>query len=91
MKTNSSFLPNGAQTSLLWSIANSISPYPAMPDHLSIDPRSPYIRKNVLQFEIGIRFNGVSKNIDDEFCVPENQRRLPAGGRPEDRCGNPMT
>ena len=64
---------------------------PALPDHLSIDPRSPHFNKDVLQFEVGIRFNGVQKTNVDEYCVSEGWVRLPAGGKSKDRHGNPMT
>ena len=45
---------------------------PALPDHLSIDPKSPHFNKDVLQFEIGIRFNGVQKTNVEEYCISEN-------------------
>lgn len=91
MKTKASFPPCDVQTSRLWSIANSICQDSVLPDHLSIDPRSPYFHKNVLQFEIGIRFNGVLKTKVEEYGVSENWVRLPAGGRSKDRYGNPVT
>ena len=64
---------------------------PALPDHLSIDPKSPHFNKDVLQFEIGIRFNGVQKTNVEEYCVSEGWVRVPAGGKSKDRHGNPMT
>ena len=64
---------------------------PALPDHLSIDPKSPHFNKDVLQFEIGIRFNGVQKTNVEEYCISENWVRVPAGGKSKDRYGNPMT
>ncbi len=67
------------------------APKPALPDHLSIDPRSPHFHKDVLQFEIGIRFNGVVKTNVEEYCISENWVRVPAGGKSKDRYGNPMT
>jgi Protein of unknown function (DUF3297) len=67
------------------------SPKPPLPDHLSIDPKSPYFDNAVLQFEIGIRFNGVTKTNVEEYCISENWVRLPAGGKSKDRHGNPMT
>ncbi|MBP7502996.1 MAG: DUF3297 family protein, partial [Aquabacterium sp.] len=33
------------------------APAPALPDHLSIDPRSPHYVAEVFQHDIGIRFN----------------------------------
>jgi hypothetical protein len=63
---------------------------PALPDHLSIDPKSPYFKKDVLQFQIGIRFNGVEKTNVEEYCISENWVRVPTGGKSKDRYGNPM-
>jgi hypothetical protein len=67
------------------------APRPALPDHLSIDPKSPHFNGQVLQHEIGIRFNGVQKTNVEEYCVSENWVRVPAGGKSKDRHGNPMT
>lgn len=63
---------------------------PALPDHLSIDPRSPHFNKDVLQHQIGIRFNGVEKTNVEEYCISENWVRMPTGGKSKDRHGNPM-
>ena len=63
---------------------------PALPDRLCIDPKSPHFNKDVLQFEIGIRFNGVVKTNVEEYCLSENWVRLPTGGKSKDRHGNPM-
>jgi Protein of unknown function (DUF3297) len=64
---------------------------PALPDRLSIDPKSPHFRQDVLQFQIGIRFKGVEKTNVEEYCISENWVRVPAGGKSKDRYGNPMT
>lgn len=64
---------------------------PALPDHLSVDPRSPFFNEAVLQHQIGIRFNGVEKTTVEEYCISEGWVRLPAGGKSKDRYGNPMT
>jgi Protein of unknown function (DUF3297) len=63
---------------------------PALPDHLSIDPRSPHFNKDVLQFQIGIRFKGVEKTNVEEYCISEGWVRVPAGVKSKDRHGNPM-
>ncbi len=63
---------------------------PALPDHLSTDPKSPYFNESVLQHQIGIRFNGVEKTTIEEYCISENWVRMPAGGKSKDRYGNPM-
>jgi Protein of unknown function (DUF3297) len=66
-------------------------PKPALPDHLSIDPKSPHFNPGVLAFQIGIRFNGVEKTNAEEYCISEGWVRLPVGGKSKDRYGNPMT
>jgi hypothetical protein len=66
-------------------------PKPALPDHLSTDPKSPYFNEAVLAHQIGIRFNGVEKTNVEEYCVSESWVRVPAGGKSKDRYGNPMT
>jgi Protein of unknown function (DUF3297) len=65
-------------------------PKPTLPDHLSTDPKSPHFNKDVLQFEIGIRFNGATKTNVEEYCISEGWVRLPSGGKSKDRYGNPM-
>lgn len=64
---------------------------PALPDHLSVDPRSPHFSEAVLQHQIGIRFNGVEKTNVEEYCISEGWVRVPAGVKSKDRYGNPMT
>lgn len=64
---------------------------PALPDRLCTDPKSPHFRRDVLEHEIGIRFNGVEKNNVEEYCISEGWVRIPTGGKSKDRYGNPMT
>ena len=45
---------------------------PALPDHLSTNPKSPHYNEAVLQHQIGIRFNGVEKTTVEEYCISEN-------------------
>ena len=63
---------------------------PELPDHLSLDPRSPHFSQEVLQRGVGIRFNGVEKTNVEEYSVSEGWIRV-AAGRSRDRFGNPMT
>jgi len=63
---------------------------PALPDHLSLDPRSPHFNGDVLERGVGIRFNGVEKTNVEEYNVSEGWIRV-AAGRSRDRFGNPMT
>lgn len=63
---------------------------PALPDRLSLDPRSPHFNEEVLRRGVGIRFNGQEKTNVEEYCVSEGWIRVSAG-RSRDRYGNPMT
>jgi hypothetical protein len=61
-----------------------------LPDRLSTDPRSPHYNAELLERDIGIRFNGVEKTNVEEYCVSEGWIRVPAG-KAKDRYGNPLT
>ena len=63
---------------------------PALPDRLSLDPRSPHFDNDVLSRGVGIRFNGAEKTNVEEYCVSEGWIKV-AAGRSRDRYGNPMT
>ena len=60
------------------------------PNHLSIDPSSPFYSEEVLRRGVGIRFNGSEKTNVHEYNVAEGWVRV---GVPtaKDRRGNPMT
>ena len=60
------------------------------PDHLSINPDSPFYDAPALERGVGIRFKGVEKNNVDEYCVSEGWIRVVAG-QARDRAGNPLT
>ncbi|MGE5953663.1 MAG: DUF3297 family protein [Qipengyuania vulgaris] len=62
----------------------------ALPDRLSLDPRSPHFDENILKQGVGIRFNGAEKTNVEEYCVSEGWIKV-AAGRSRDRYGNPMT
>jgi Protein of unknown function (DUF3297) len=61
-----------------------------MPDRLSVNPASPHYNEELLQRDVGIRFNGVEKNNVEEYCISEGWVRVAAGAA-KDRFGNPMT
>ena len=63
---------------------------PPLPDHLSIDPRSPHFVAAVLEHEIGIRFNDKERFDVEEYCISENWVKVPAG-KTLDRKGRPLT
>ena len=62
---------------------------PELPDHLSIDPRSPHFVRAVFDHDIGIRFNGTERNDVEEYCVSEGWVKVPAG-KTVDRKGRPL-
>ncbi|MEA9577840.1 DUF3297 family protein [Xanthomonas nasturtii] len=60
------------------------------PDHLAIDPRSPFHDADVLNRGIGVRFNGVERDNVEEYSVSEGWIKVQVG-KARDRRGNPMT
>jgi hypothetical protein len=60
------------------------------PNHLSIDPRSPFYSEEVLLRGVGIRFNGVEKTNVHEYNVDEGWLLVEVPTA-KDRRGNPMT
>lgn len=65
------------------------SPRPALPDHLSIDPRSPHHHAAVFEHEVGIRLNDKERLDVEEYCVSEGWIKVPAG-KTLDRKGKPL-
>ena len=61
-----------------------------LPDRLSTNPRSPHYNEELLQQDIGIRFDGKEKTNVEEYCVSEGWIRV-AAGKAVDRKGNPLT
>lgn len=62
---------------------------PALPDHLSVDPRSPHHAPAVFEHDIGIRLNGKERFDVQEYCVSEGWVKVPAG-KTVDRKGQPL-
>ena len=62
----------------------------ALPDRLSVDPKSPHYAEAVFEHEVGIRFNGKERHDVEEYCISEGWIRV-AVGRALDRRGQPMT
>ena len=61
-----------------------------LPDRLSTDPDSPHYNAEVLERDVGIRFNGAEKTNVAEYCVSEGWIRVEAG-KTLDRHGKPLT
>jgi hypothetical protein len=62
---------------------------PALPDHLSSDPRSPFHIAAVFEHDIGIRFNDKDRSDVSEYCISESWIKVPAG-KTLDRKGQPL-
>ena len=62
---------------------------PPLPDHLSIDQRSPYYVAAVFEHDIGIRFNDKERHDVEEYCISEGWIKVPAG-KTVDRKGKPL-
>lgn len=62
---------------------------PAIPDRLSIDPRSPHYDAAVFEHDIGIRLNDKERFDVEEYCMSEGWVKVPAG-RQVDRKGRPL-
>lgn len=61
----------------------------ALPDRLSIDPRSPHHVAAAFEQDIGIRFNGKERVDVAEYCISEGWIKVPAG-KTLDRKGQPL-
>lgn len=62
---------------------------PPLPDHLSVDPRSPHHVAAIFEHEIGIRLNGQERHDVEEYCISEGWVKVPHG-RSVDRRGRPL-
>ena len=60
------------------------------PDHLAINPKSPYFDAELLRRGVGIRFKGVVRTNIEEYCISEGWVRVQAG-KSLDRKGQPLT
>jgi hypothetical protein len=65
-------------------------PTDALPDRLSVNPRSRWFDADVLARPVGIRLNGIERTNVEEYCVSEGWIRV-AAGKSVDRRGNPVT
>lgn len=62
---------------------------PELPDHLSIDPRSPHHVAAVFEHDIGILFNDKERFDVEEYCISDGWIKVPAG-KTVDRKGHPL-
>ena len=63
---------------------------PALPDHLSADPRSKHHHADVFEHDIGIRLNDNERTDVEEYCISEGWVKVPAG-KTRDRRSMPLT
>jgi len=68
---------------------NDIPERPPLPDHLSVDSRSPHHVPAVLEHAIGIRLNDGERRDVEEYCISEGWVKVPAG-KTLDRTGRPL-
>lgn len=71
-------------------MTDTAAPRPPLPDHLSVDPRSPHHDAAIFEHQIGIRLNDKERFDVEEYCVSEGWVKVPAG-KAVDRKGQPMT
>jgi hypothetical protein len=63
--------------------------HPSLPDRLSTDPRSPHHVRELMQQDIGIRFNGRERSDVQEYCISEGWIKVPSS-KTVDRQGRPL-
>ncbi len=68
---------------------NNTTSLPALPDHLSVDPRSPYHVAEIFEHAIGIRLNDKERNDVQEYCISEGWVKIPSP-KTLDRRGQPL-
>lgn len=71
------------------AMTHTNTPRPDLPDHLSIDPRSPHHIANIFEHDIGIRFNDKERFDVEEYCISEGWIKVPAN-KTLDREGKPL-
>ncbi len=70
-------------------MTDEAKPLPPLPDHLSVDPRSPHHLAAVFEHDVGIRFNDKDRFDVEEYCVSEGWIKV-ASGKTVDRRGKPL-
>jgi predicted house-cleaning NTP pyrophosphatase (Maf/HAM1 superfamily) len=65
------------------------TPRPALPDHLSVNPRSPHHVAAIFEHNIGIRLNDKERADVEEYCISEGWVKV-AAGKTVDRKGQPL-
>ncbi|QSX42664.1 DUF3297 family protein [Shewanella cyperi] len=68
---------------------NDTKSQPALPDRLSINPRSPHNVAAVFEHDIGIKINGKERFDVEEYCISEGWIKV-ASRKALDRRGQPL-
>jgi hypothetical protein len=68
---------------------NDATQAPALPDRLSVDPRSPHHLAVAFEHGIGIRLNDKERFDVEEYCISEGWVKV-AAGKTLDRRGRPL-
>lgn len=68
---------------------NDSTAKPALPDRLSINPRSRFYNEEILQHDVGIRLNGKDRFDVEEYCISEGWVMI-ASPKALDRRGQPL-
>lgn len=68
---------------------NEATSLPALPDRLSVDPRSPHHVAAVFERDVGILLNGKERLNVEEYCISEGWIKV-AAGKTLDRKGRPL-
>ena len=68
---------------------NEATSLPALPDRLSVDPRSPHHVAAVFERDVGILRNGKERLNVEEYCISEGWIKV-AAGKTLDRKGRPL-
>ena len=62
---------------------------PALPDRLSVNPKSPHHVAEIFEHDIGIRLNGKERSDVEEYCISEGWVKCPSP-KALDRRGQPL-
>ena len=62
---------------------------PALPDRLSVNPRSPHHVEEIFEHDIGITLNGKELFNVEEYCITEGWVKIPSP-KALDRRGQPL-
>jgi hypothetical protein len=77
------------EPSQMTDIQQDTTARPALPDRLSVQPRSPHYNADIFQHDVGIRVNGKERFDVEEYCISEGWVKV-AAAKALDRRGQPL-